>query len=147
MLVCGVTLRNQQPVLLLLLHRSFICSFVFVQFIRSVLYACGVHCPALPCCINALQLAEMVQHLEICQVMAMACATYKSHPHLLQFFAPHAAVGGIELPAAVYLVDVMKPGPHISQLLELVRPVLASTHNTKVRKVGNLESTNCCVAP
>jgi hypothetical protein len=40
-----------------------------------------------------LQLAEMVQHLEISAVMGMACATYKSHPHLLQFFAPHAAIG------------------------------------------------------
>eukprot|EP00775_Hariotina_reticulata_P008646 gene8646-8827_t len=79
-----------------------------------------------------LQLAEMVQHLEICPVLAVACATYKSHPHLLQFFAPYAAIGGLEMPAAVYLIDVLKPGPQVQQVLELVRPVLASGSNLKV---------------
>ncbi|WIA12399.1 hypothetical protein OEZ85_012445 [Tetradesmus obliquus] len=79
-----------------------------------------------------LQLAEMVQHLEISAVLGMACATYKSHPHLLQFFAPHAAIGGLEMPSAVYLLDVMRPGRRIAEVLDLVRPVLASQQNTKV---------------
>ncbi|KAF6262124.1 hypothetical protein COO60DRAFT_1699425 [Scenedesmus sp. NREL 46B-D3] len=79
-----------------------------------------------------LQLAEMVQHLEISSMVGMACATYKSHPHLLQFFAPHAAIGGLELPSAVYLLDVMRPGRRIAEVLALVRPVLASAQHTKV---------------
>ncbi|WIA32542.1 hypothetical protein OEZ86_003353 [Tetradesmus obliquus] len=79
-----------------------------------------------------LQLAEMVQHLEISAVLGMACATYKSHPHLLQFFAPHAAIGGLEMPSAVYLLDVMRPGRRVAEVLDLVGPVLASQQNTKV---------------
>jgi hypothetical protein len=40
--------------------------------------------------------------------------------------------GGLEIPSAVYLLDVMKPSPRITEVLDLVRPVLASAQNTKV---------------
>lgn len=32
------------------------------------------------------------------QVVAVSCAVYAKHPHLLQLFVPHAAAGGVELP-------------------------------------------------
>jgi hypothetical protein len=42
--------------------------------------------------------------------------------------------GGLEIPSAVYLLDVMRPGPRIAEVLDLVRPVLASAQNTKVSR-------------
>ncbi|KAF8071338.1 hypothetical protein HT031_001422 [Scenedesmus sp. PABB004] len=79
-----------------------------------------------------LQVAEMVQHLEVSPLLAVAVSTYKSRPHLLQFFAPAVAIGGLELPAAAYLLDVQSHGPRVDQAIDLVRPVLASNDNTKV---------------
>jgi hypothetical protein len=38
-------------------------------------------CPAGLCCV---QVAEMVQHLEICPVLAVACSAYAQKPQLLQ---------------------------------------------------------------
>lgn len=40
--------------------------------------------------------------------------------------------GGLEMPSAVYLLDVMRPGRRVAEVLDLVRPVLASQQNTKV---------------
>jgi hypothetical protein len=36
------------------------------------------------------------------------------------------------MPSAVYLLDMQQPGRRISEVLDLVRPVLASAQNTKV---------------
>jgi hypothetical protein len=36
------------------------------------------------------------------------------------------------MPSAVYLLDMQQPGRKVAEVLELVRPVIASTQNTKV---------------
>jgi hypothetical protein len=46
--------------------------------------------------------------------------------------AARSAAGGLEMPSAVYLLDVQQPGRRISEVLELVRPVISSAQNTKV---------------
>jgi hypothetical protein len=138
----------------------------------------------------------MVQHLEICEVLAMACSYYAKKAHLLQvcahravclvgvavwglsrpprasaqhthahthphthprkrthtrpppptpglaavlptppraqFFAPAASIGGVQLPAAVYLVDLVNARPQTRNLLSLIAPVLSSSDNIKV---------------
>jgi hypothetical protein len=66
-----------------------------------------------------MQLAEMVQHLEISAVVGMACATYKSHPHLLQFFAPHAAIGESGSSCAKTLKTLAAAADELCQLPEV----------------------------
>lgn len=78
------------------------------------------------------RVAEMVQHLELCPILAVACSTYAQKPHMLQFFAPYASVGGLEMPAAVYLLDLHQPGPDVRNYLSLVAPVLSSRENIKI---------------
>jgi hypothetical protein len=58
----------------------------------------------------------------------------------VQFFAPYASIGGLEMPAAVYLLDIHQPGGHVRNYLSLVAPVLSSRDNIKVcgcRAEGN----------
>jgi len=50
----------------------------------------------------------------------------------MQFFAPHASIGGLEMPAAVYLLDMMNPREDVVNYLSLVAPVLTSKDNIKV---------------
>jgi hypothetical protein len=52
---------------------------------------------------------------------------------LLQFFAPYASIGGLEMPAAVYLLDFHKSGEDVRNYLSLIGPVLSSRDNIKVR--------------
>eukprot|EP00878_Enallax_costatus_P008303 GHUV01008681.1.p1 GENE.GHUV01008681.1~~GHUV01008681.1.p1 ORF type:complete len:910 (+),score=210.72 GHUV01008681.1:194-2731(+) len=87
-----------------------------------------------------LQLAEMTQHLEISPMISMGCAVYKQHPHLLQFFAPHVSLSGLEMPSTVYLIDIMKTGPGVKQVLELIRPVLSSSECVKITHGSKLWS-------
>lgn len=51
----------------------------------------------------------------------------------LQFFAPYASIGGLEMPAAVYLLDLHRSGEHVRNYLSLVASVLSSRDNIKVR--------------
>jgi hypothetical protein len=51
---------------------------------------------------------------------------------LLQFFAPYASIGGLEMPAAVYLLDFHKSGEDVRNYLSLIGPVLSSRDNIKV---------------
>jgi hypothetical protein len=41
------------------------------------------------------------------------------------------------MPAAVYLIDVLKPGFQVQQVLELIQPVLASGSNVKVKTLSS----------
>ena len=52
----------------------------------------------------------------------------------MQFFAPYASIGGLEMPAAVYLLDIHRPGEHVRNYLSLVAPVLSNRDNIKVRQ-------------
>lgn len=134
----------------------------------------------------------MVQHLELCPILAVACSAYAQRPHLLQvrihqctlplqacsirlqpgclldlccccclhghclvlytahiqcsystcfavclqFFAPHASIGSVHMPAAVYLLDIHRPGPDVRNYMDLVAPVLSSRDVIKVRAVA-----------
>jgi len=80
---------------------------------------------------DPLALAEVAQHLELTSVLGVACATYKSHPHLLQLFLPHASVGDLVMPATVYLLDTMQPG-QVREVMGVIKPVLESKHVLKV---------------
>lgn len=58
----------------------------------------------------------MAQHLEICPIVGVTCATYRNKPILLQFFAPHAAVGDLGMPSVVYLIDIMNQEPQVQEV-------------------------------
>lgn len=48
-----------------------------VQVTSGCQLTCGFACVV-------LQVAEMVQHLEICPILGVACSAYAQRPHLLQ---------------------------------------------------------------
>ncbi|GBG00185.1 hypothetical protein Rsub_12955 [Raphidocelis subcapitata] len=54
-----------------------------------------------------LALARLRAHLEGAEVVAVSVAVYAKHPHLVQLFVPWAEVGGLQLPATVYLIDTI----------------------------------------
>lgn len=81
---------------------------------------------------------EMVQHLELCDLISMGCATYRSLPHLLQFFAPYAGVAGLQFPATVYLLDTTHH-EGVQEVMGLIKPILESNQIVKVRCYSLIE--------
>jgi len=92
-------------------------------------------------CIDVTHGWFMLTNLSIQQWCALvasgAAAAAAAGGGAVQFFAPYAAIGGLEMPAAVYLIDMLKPGFQVQQVLELIQPVLASGSNVKVNSLSS----------
>jgi hypothetical protein len=100
----------------------------------------------------ACALLQPSSWLQLC-----ACCSVSPHSYLIWPFGKLArlllqrctdlwAAGGLEMPSAVYLLDMQQPRRKVAEVLELVRPMIASTQNTKVglRQAG---STVECFIP